>query len=255
MGGVNQGELFVRIKPHEERVFGFGRIWHETKNLTPWRAFYGNYSQRDVMQEIRRPAAQVPAPALVRPQHHLLQHRGRPHRDRRSPCAGPDIVTLVRSIEKLRDLTQSGEIPGVVDGDVGLQLDKPELRIHVDRDRAADLGVDTTDVATSLRIMVGGDDRVSRYLRPHDQRGLRRPAPAGQAVPQRPRHHLAPLRARPRPAASCASTTSCSIEEGQAPSRIERLDRQRTVRFFAGVGPGYALGDRAGRPAQGPRPT
>jgi multidrug efflux pump subunit AcrB len=35
-----------------------------------------------------------------------------------------------------------------------------------------------------------------------------------------------------------------SIEQGQAPSRIERLDRQRTVRFFAGVGPGYALGDR-----------
>ena len=51
----------------------------------------------------------------------------------------------------------------MVDADVGLQLDKPELRIHVDRDRAADLGVDTTDVATSLRIMVGGDDRVTRY--------------------------------------------------------------------------------------------
>jgi HAE1 family hydrophobic/amphiphilic exporter-1 len=61
-------------------------------------------------------------------------------------------------------MTRTGAIPGVVDAVVGLQLDKPELRIHVDRDRAADLGVDTTDVATSLRIMVGGDDRVSRYL-------------------------------------------------------------------------------------------
>jgi len=34
------------------------------------------------------------------------------------------------------------------------------------------------------------------------------------------------------------------IEEGLAPSRIERLDRQRNVRLSAGVGPGYALGDR-----------
>jgi HAE1 family hydrophobic/amphiphilic exporter-1 len=28
VGGVNQGEVFVRIAPHEERVFGFGRILH-----------------------------------------------------------------------------------------------------------------------------------------------------------------------------------------------------------------------------------
>jgi len=29
-----------------------------------------------------------------------------------------------------------------------------------------------------------------------------------------------------------------------APSRIERIDRQRQVRLFAGVAPGYALADR-----------
>ena len=66
--------------------------------------------------------------------------------------------------EALRDKTRSGEVPGVLDADVALRLDKPEFRIHVDRDRAADLGVDTTDVATSIRIMVEGDDRVTRFF-------------------------------------------------------------------------------------------
>jgi HAE1 family hydrophobic/amphiphilic exporter-1 len=156
---------------------------------------------------------------------------------------GPDVVTLVETMEKVRAMTVSGEIPGVVDADVGLQLDKPEFRIHVDRDRAADLGVDTTDVATSLRIMVGGDDRVTRYhdeatnedydvqLRLEKQYRSDPETITRLYVPSQD-GHLVRL------------DNVVRLERGVAPSRIERLDRQRNVRIFAGVGPGYALGDR-----------
>src|SRR6185369_1101862 len=54
LGQVNSGGAYVRLQPHEERVFGFGRLWHETKSLTPWRAFTGNFSQRDVIVELRQ---------------------------------------------------------------------------------------------------------------------------------------------------------------------------------------------------------
>jgi hydrophobic/amphiphilic exporter-1 (mainly G- bacteria), HAE1 family len=37
------------------------------------------------------------------------------------------------------------------------------LRVEIDRERAANLGVSTTDIADALRIMVGGDDRVTRF--------------------------------------------------------------------------------------------
>jgi HAE1 family hydrophobic/amphiphilic exporter-1 len=242
VGGVNQGELFVRLKPHEERVFGFGRIWHETKNLTPWRAFYGNYSQRDVMQEIRSRLRKFPhLRSSVRNITSFNIGGGRT--EIIIALRGPDVVTLVKSIEKLRDLTESGEIPGVVDGIVGLQLDKPELRIHVDRDRAADLGIDTTDVATSLRIMVGGDDRVSRYLDPQtneDYDVQLRLEKQYRSDPETISRLYVPSQA----GGLVRLDNVVRIEEGQAPSRIERLDRQRTVRFFAGIGPGYALGDR-----------
>jgi HAE1 family hydrophobic/amphiphilic exporter-1 len=242
VGGVNQGDFFVRLKPHEERVFGFGRAWHETRNLTPWRAFYGNYSQRDVMQEIRGRLRKFPhLRSSVRNITSFNIGGGRT--EIVIALRGPDIVTLVRSIEKLRDLTRSGEIPGVVDGDVGLQLDKPELRIHVDRDRAADLGVDTTDVATSLRIMVGGDDRVSRYLDPATNEDYDVQLRLDRQY-RSDADTISRLYVSSQSGGLVRLDNVVKIEQGQAPSRIERLDRQRTVRFFAGVGPGYALGDR-----------
>jgi HAE1 family hydrophobic/amphiphilic exporter-1 len=242
VGGVNQADYFVRLLPHEERVFGFGRIWHEAKNLTPWRAFYGNYGQRDVMQEVR--ARLKKFPHLRSSVRNITSFNiGGGRTEIVIALRGPDIVTLVRSIEKLRDMTRSGEIPGVVDGDVGLQLDKPELRIHVDRDRAADLGVDTTDVATSLRIMVGGDDRVSRYLDPATNEDYDVQLRLEKAY-RSDADTISRLYVASQSGGLVRLDNVVKIEEGQAPSRIERLDRQRTVRFFAGVGPGYALGDR-----------
>jgi hydrophobic/amphiphilic exporter-1 (mainly G- bacteria), HAE1 family len=242
VGGVNQGEIFVRIRPHEERVFGFGRIWHETRNLTPWRAFYGNYSQRDVMQEIRSRLRKFPhLRSSVRNITSFNIGGGRT--DIVIALRGPDVVTLVKSMEQLREMTRSGEIPGVVDADVGLQLDKPELRIHVDRDRAADLGVDTTDVATSLRIMVGGDDRVSRFLDPQTNEDYDVQLRLDRQY-RSDAETISRLYVPSQAGGLVRLDNVVRIEEGQAPSRIERLDRQRNVRIFAGVGPGYALGDR-----------
>jgi HAE1 family hydrophobic/amphiphilic exporter-1 len=38
---------------------------------------------------------------------------------------------------------------GLLDADITLKLDKPELRVEIDRERAANLGVDTEDIATA----------------------------------------------------------------------------------------------------------
>src|SRR5205085_7274597 len=54
LGGVNQGGAYVRIAPHEERTLSLSRLWRETLNGTPLNAFRGNYTQQDVMQEVRR---------------------------------------------------------------------------------------------------------------------------------------------------------------------------------------------------------
>jgi hydrophobic/amphiphilic exporter-1 (mainly G- bacteria), HAE1 family len=241
-GGLNTGNVFVKIKPHEERVFGFGRIWHEAMNLTPWRAFYGNYSQRDVMQEIRRRLRKF---THLRPsvRNIVAFNIGGGRAEISLSLRGPDIRTLVDTMEKVAAKTRSGEIPGIVDADVALRLDKPEFRIYVDRDRAADLGVDTTDIATSLRIMVGGDDRVTRYRDDTTNEDYDVQLRLDKQYRSDP-DTISRLYLPARDGRLVRLDNVVRIEEGVAPSRIERLDRQRNVRLFAGVAPGYALGDR-----------
>jgi HAE1 family hydrophobic/amphiphilic exporter-1 len=239
---VNSGNIYVRIKPHEERIFGFGRIWHETKNLAPWRAFYGNYSQGDVMTDLRKRLRKF-APIRTQVRNIVSFNIGGGRSDIAIALRGPDVRVLVESLGTLADKTRTGAIPGVVDAEVGLRLDKPEFRIHVDRERAADLGVDVTDVATSLRIMVGGDDSVTRYrdeTTNEDYDVQLRLDRQYRADPDT----IARLYLASRNGGLVRLDNVVRIEEGLAPSRIERLDRQRSVRLFAGVGPGYALGDR-----------
>jgi HAE1 family hydrophobic/amphiphilic exporter-1 len=242
LGQVNQGNAFVRIVPHEERIFGFGRFWRELANLTPWRAFYGNYSQRDVMLELRSRFKKFPH--LRCSIQNIVSFRLTGGRSEIVlSLSGPDVVTLVRTMEALRDKADSGEIPGIVDADVGLRLDKPELRIHVDRDRAADLGVDTTDVATSLRIMVGGDDRVTRFR----DDSVNEDYDVQLRLEKQYRSDPDTISRLYVPSANGTLVrldNVVTLQEGLAPSRVERLDRQRQVRLFAGVGPGYALADR-----------
>jgi HAE1 family hydrophobic/amphiphilic exporter-1 len=63
LGGLNQGSAYVRIAPHEERTLSFTKLWKATKSGNPLNAFKGNYSQQDVMAEVRRRPAEVCADA------------------------------------------------------------------------------------------------------------------------------------------------------------------------------------------------
>jgi HAE1 family hydrophobic/amphiphilic exporter-1 len=242
LGQVNAGYAYVRLKPHEERVFGLGRLLHETANLSPWRAFYGNKSQREVMSELRRRLARFTHLRVAIRNVVSFNITGGPA-DIVISLRGPDIVTLVKTMEKLRDKAVSGEVPGVVDADTGLRLDKPELRIHIDRDRAADLGVDTTDIATSLRIMVGGDDRVTRFR----DEAVNQDYDVQLRLEKADRSNADVISRLYVPSSRGGLVrldNLVTLKEELAPSRIERLDRQRQVRLFAGVAPGYALADR-----------
>ncbi len=88
---------------------------------------------------------------------------------------GPDLDKLAEYGEALK--VKARELGGIVDVDTTLRLDKPELRVAIDRQRAADLRVDTSQIATALRLMVGGDEQVSRFHDPDRQRRLRRADP------------------------------------------------------------------------------
>ena len=97
-----------------------------------------------------------------------------------------------------------------MDADTTLELDKPELQARIDRARAADLGVDTEQIAGALRLMVGGDEQVTRFRDAavnEDYDVQLRLAPEDRADPETISRLYVPRR---RAAGWCASTAWCS---------------------------------------------
>ncbi len=79
---------------------------------------------------------------------------------------GPDLEQLQAYTVQLMDKVRT--IKGVVDVDSNFEPTQPELRIDVNRARAADLGVNIDSLATNLRTLVGGEE-VSEYKDGDDQ--------------------------------------------------------------------------------------
>ncbi len=67
---------------------------------------------------------------------------------------GPDLDALGEHANRIT--SELKKVPGAVDVDNSLIVGKPELRVTIDRDRAASLGVNVADVADTLRMFVGG---------------------------------------------------------------------------------------------------
>ncbi|MDX6484310.1 MAG: hypothetical protein QOE95_2081 [Gaiellaceae bacterium] len=241
LGGVNQSDMFIRIAPHEERTLSLSRLWRETLAGHPLGAFHGNYTQQDVMQEVRR-RLQKYAPMRVGVRNAQSFNFGAGGRfDIDFVIRGPELEQLSRYAEELRE--RSAKLGGIVDADTTLKLNKPELRVEIDRERAASLGVSTADVANSLRVMVGGDQEVTRFhdasvneaydvqlrLTEHDRND---PRTLGQLYVPSSRGGLVRL------------DNLVHIKRDISPSRIDRIDRQRQVSLRASVAPGFALADR-----------
>ncbi len=240
LGGINQGSIYVRIAPHEERKFSVSRLCSSIIHGHPLDAFRANYSQRDVMQEVRRRLSRF-APLRFSVRNAPSFNIGGGNFDIDFAIRGPELQRLSRYAEQLRE--KSKELGGIVDADATLKLDKPELRVEIDRARAADLGVDTADIATGLQLMVGGDDQVTRFR----DASVNEDYDVELRLSDRDRSDAATisrLYVRSSRGGLIRLDNLVSIKEQTSPSRVDRLDRQRVVSLRAAVAPGYALADR-----------
>lgn len=240
IGQVNQADIYVRLVPFEQRVFSFSRFFKALASGRPGDAWRGNTNQTQVMQDLRR-SLRAFTDLRVSVRSFPAFNIGGGNNDIDINIRGPELEKIADYANRLR--TAGLALPGLPDLDTTLKLDTPELRVDIDRDKAADLGVNPTDIGTALRLLVGGDTQVTRYrdattnedydvqlrLIDSDRRSARAipnlliPGKNGQLVELR---NIATL----RPA--------------QAAARIDRLDRQRAASVRGSVGPGFALQDR-----------
>ncbi|MGH9939272.1 MAG: efflux RND transporter permease subunit, partial [Blastocatellia bacterium] len=240
MGSVNNAEIYIRIPPHAERTINLTKFWKGLMRGEPLAVFRGNYSARDVQQKVRQRLRQFThlRPTVRNPQ--TINLGGGGFNDLDFALRGPDLTTLVRYANQLRE--RAPEL-GLLDADVTLKLDKPELRVNIDRARAADLGVDSTDIATALRIMVGGDERVSRF---HDEQ-MNEDYDVQVRLKQGDRNDVETISRLFVPSSRgglVSLENLVRLEPSDTSSRIDRLDRQRQVSLRANIAPGFALKDR-----------
>ena len=256
-GGVNRGDIYVRLRDIEERAFSLTRLWKGLLSGDPSAAFRGNFTQRDKMNEIRQKMRGISGVrASVR---NLTSLRTGAPVDIDFSITGTDVQALADFSEKLRDKALT--LPGIVDVDTTLRTDKPEMLARIDRERAAALGIDAQEIADTLRIAVGGDDRVSRYrdLSVDDAYDVelrligmdRRNKESISQLYVRARPSLssdenAAAGATPAPFALSRIDNVVEFDFDNSIARIDRLDRQRMVAVRANVAPGYALADRIG---------
>ncbi|MDX6695067.1 MAG: hydrophobic/amphiphilic exporter-1 (mainly bacteria), family [Blastocatellia bacterium] len=146
--------------------------------------------------------------------------------------SGPDLAKLTKYSEQLLEKMKS--IPDVVDADSTLINGKPELRVVIDRARAADLGVRVGDIAQALNTLVAGQ-KVSTFNAGTDQYDVRVRA-TGEF-----RNSVEGLKRMVVPSAKVGWVTLDTlvrVDEGAGPSAIDRLNRERQVSLLANVRPG-----------------
>jgi len=129
--------------------------------------------------------------------------------------------------------------PGMQGVDSDLRLNKPELKIRLDRDRVADAGVQVEQIGRLLETALGGR-QVTRYKRFGDQYDV--------IVQLEPRARNEPtdisdLYVRGRNEAMVPLTSLIKVDETVSPRELNHFGQRRAVTFTANLAPGTSLGE------------
>lgn len=129
-GQVNQGNVNVRLKPKEQRAV----------------------SQQALIKQLKKELDNVPGVRALPTGASVV--RGQRSEKLQFNLTGNNLQEIGRISKLLQQSLGSNPDMGKVDLDV--QLDLPQLNMKIDRERAATLGLNATDIATAVSLYAGG---------------------------------------------------------------------------------------------------
>jgi multidrug efflux pump len=149
----------------------------------------------------------------------------------------PDFDSLSRGNDTL--LARARQVAGLVNVDSDLRVNKPQLTVRFDRDRAEDLGVPVADVATTLQVLLGGN-KTSTFTRNNKQYDVMvQLDPRARATPS----DMTGLYVRGRAGQLVKLEAVASVQEGVGPRELNHFNRVRAATVTAGLAPGFTLGE------------
>ncbi len=144
-----------------------------------------------------------------------------------------NLNTVVQQI-----LDEIARNPGIVSPDVDLRLNKPDLRIEVQRDKAADLGVSVEAVAKAVETMLGGRN-VTRYKRDAEQYDvIVQTQASGRSTPE----DIDRIYVRGRNDSMIPLSALVTVRESVSPRELNHFGQRRSASITANLAPDYSLG-------------
>ena len=136
-------------------------------------------------------------------------------------------------------LARARQVKGLVNVDTDLRVNKPQLTVSFDRDRAEDLGVPVRDVASALQTLLGGRE-VTTFTRNNKLYDvivqLRRQERATPA-------DMSGIYLRGRDGKLVQLEALASVAEGVGPRELNHFNRVRSATISASLAPGFTLGE------------
>ncbi len=208
-GAVNRGILMTSLIPKSER----------------------KKSQMDLKKEIREKLRRFPG-LKVSAEDFSMIGGGQRQVPIQYSVRGLDLGAVQAYTKQIA--AEFSKLPGIVDVDTSLEMGKPELKVYIDRDKAADLGVDVSTIAGAINLLISGETEVTKYK--DETRGKRydlriRLNPEERRDPD----DLGRLYVRSRDGRLVELRNIVRVQEGGGPSVINREDRQRAVTLFASL--------------------
>ncbi|MEW6410571.1 MAG: efflux RND transporter permease subunit [Nitrospirota bacterium] len=206
---INKAGMFIALKPKAER----------------------KKSQEQIMSEVRRRFRTIPG-LKGTAEYIALVGGGQRTVPIQYSIRGRDLKGLEMAMRSV--VEEFSKIPGVVDIDTSLETGKPEVRVLINRDKAADLGVDVESIAETVNILIGGEVDVTKFK--DETRGRRydvrvRLNPEDRINPE----DIGRLYIRANDGKLAELSNIVRIQEGGGPNIINRVDRQRAITLFANL--------------------
>lgn len=221
--GPNNGFINIRLKPVSERKQSQAELINKTRGIVK------KYQSKDYQVSVSATSSIAGSIGLG--------GRGGGSTGIGFYIAGPDIGKLNEYANQLVDKLKQD--PSFRDPDTSIEVGTPEIRVVIDRTKAADLGVKAGDIAQALNILAAGQ-RISTYNEGSDQYDV-----IVQADEQfrRDRNNLQYFTVASSNGGAIGLEKVVKLSEGLSPSSINRLNRQRQVTISSGLPPNASESD------------
>ena len=150
---------------------------------------------------------------------------------------GPDYETLTQWTDKL--IAYARKNPGLVNLDTDYQERKPQIRVSVDRSRAAELGVSLESIGRTVETMMGSRI-VTTFIREGREYYV---ILQGRSEDRASPTDLNNLYVRSDRGTLIPLASVVKMEERATSAERNRFDRLRAITVSAGLAPGYSMGE------------